>query len=265
MSRRFPPCRLRFALAVTVAAMFAGPPALRAADTTGLLPDGTALVLSLNVKQLLQAPLVRSDEKAFKQLMGEATKALERFGVDPAKDLDRVLLAASDPLKPASWLMLLSGRFDANKVEGRLKELARDRKADVQVADEGGAAVFQCRLPRPAVPNPTVTPPDRFSLTVLDGATVAVALERSTVSEAVAKKAGRRKAAVASRVIELVNRMDPRETLAVVFVPTGGPPATGAAAGLTTITGGMTVADGVKTDLRLEAKDAESAKRLSSV
>src|SRR3954463_12113006 len=118
MSRRIPPCRLPFAVVVSVAATFALAPSLRAADLTGLLPDGTALVLSLNVKQLLQAPLVRSDEKAFKQLMADATKALERFGVDPAKDLDRVLLAASDPLKPASWLVLLSGRFDANKVQG---------------------------------------------------------------------------------------------------------------------------------------------------
>jgi len=33
---------------------------------------------------------------------------------------------------------------------------------------------------------------------------------------------------------------------------------------LTTITGGVVVADGVKGDLRLDAKDAESAKRLAA-
>src|SRR5207248_3597921 len=57
------------------------------------LPDGTMLVLTLNVKQLLQAPLVRGDDKAFKQALAEATKALEAFGVDPAKDVDRIIVA----------------------------------------------------------------------------------------------------------------------------------------------------------------------------
>src|SRR5262245_33212505 len=101
----------RALLGVTVAAALLGAP-VRAADLDKYLPDGSFLVLSFNVKQLLAAPLVRGDEKAFKQGMGEAAKVLEGFGVDPAKDIDRVVLAVGDQLQPQNVLVLLQGKFD---------------------------------------------------------------------------------------------------------------------------------------------------------
>src|SRR4051794_12726790 len=165
------------ALAITILSA-----AARAADPTKYLPDGTMLVMTLNVRQLVQTPLVRGDEKAFKQATSEMAKALAGFGVDPAKDVDRVVLAVGEQLKAVNIVILLEGRFNVDKVQGRLRELARDRKNDMQAIEESGAVYFEGRLPKPGVPDPKVTLPERFALTVLDGSTIAVAADRAALA-----------------------------------------------------------------------------------
>lgn len=247
-------------LAATVA--YAAPASM-AAEPSAYLPDGTMFVLTLNVKQFLQAPLMRSDEKAFERAVDEIAKAFTGFGVDPRKDVDRVTLAVGEQLKAANTLVLLEGRFDATKVEGRLRELARERKNDMQVIEDGGTTLFQGRLPRPGVPDPKVSLPERFLVTVLDGSTIAFAADRAALTEAAAKRNSARKSVVKPRVIELLGKIETRETLSVVFVPSAELLAGGSAAGLTGITGGVTVGDGVKTDVRIDVKDAEASKRLS--
>jgi hypothetical protein len=258
--------RLRRFASVLLTALVVGASSsnLKAAEPTPYLPDGTMFVLTLNVKQLLQAPLVRADEKAFRQMADEAAKALGGFGVDPRKDVDRVVLAVGEKLKAATTLVLLEGRFDTAKVEGRLRDLARERKNDMQVIEDAGATFFQGRLPRQAVPDPKVTLPERFLVTVLDASTIAFAADRAALAEAVAKRSSARKAEIKPRVLELVGRIDPRETLSVVFVPPAELLAGGLAAGLTGVTGGVTVAEGVNTEVRLDVKDAEASKRLSN-
>ena len=96
------------------------------------LPDGTVVVVSLNLKQLMDAPLIKADEKAFKQNMAEMSKALEGFGIDPMKDLSRIVLAAGLEA-PRSILLLLEGKFDSSKVAGKLKEIAADKKNNLTV------------------------------------------------------------------------------------------------------------------------------------
>ena len=56
--------------------------------------------------------------------------------------------------------------------------------------------------------------------------------------------------------------MDPKETVSIVFVPAGEPAAGGPISGLTTVTGGLTVTETIKTDIRIDAKDADAAKLL---
>src|SRR5262245_28717860 len=179
-------------------------PSAPAADITKYLPDGAMLILSVDVKQFLRAPLVRGDDRAFRQAIGEAAKGLEAFGVDPAKDVDRLVLAAGEQLKAAHAILLLLGRFDPAKFQARLNDLARQKKNDFEAISEGGATVYRGRLPRHAMPNATFTPPEYFFLTVLDEKTVAFAADRAALTEALAKRAGTRKTEIPPRVAELV-------------------------------------------------------------
>jgi hypothetical protein len=253
----------RALLGVTLAAALLGVPA-RASEVDKYLPDGTFLVVSFNVKQLLDAPLVKGDEKAFQKNMGEAAKLLEGFGVDPAKDVDRLVLAVGDQLKPQNVLLLMEGKFDPAKVQAKLKEMAQQKKNNLEVTSEGGVTIYEGRLPKPAMPNPAM--PSRFLLTVLDNRFIAFAVDKDALKEAASKKAGDRKPAIKKEVTDLVEKINPKETAALVVVP---PPAltqgNPAAAGLNSITGGVTVGEGVKTDILLSTKDADAAKNLAQI
>jgi hypothetical protein len=234
------------------------------ADVTSYLPGDTTLVVSLDVKQLLRAPLVRDGRPAVKQAFADIAKALDAVGVDPAKDLDRVILAVGDQLKATSMLMLVQGQFDQQKVEGRLRERARVHQGDVQPVEIGGATVYQIRLPPPQTPNPRFTPPNRYELTVLDSSTIALAIDRAAMTEALAKKAGSRKTSLRPKLADHVGRMDLKETLALVFVPAESQFDGTQMSNLTAVTGGVSVADSVKTDIRITATDADSARRLGA-
>jgi hypothetical protein len=253
--------RVRVAIVAVVATIVCALP-VRAADATTFLPDGTMLVVTVNVKQFLQTALVQDGGKGFKPAIKEAIQALHGFGLDPATDVDRITLAIGEQLRSSSSILLLHGRFDADKILARMKEKAKERKGDVEIIDEGGASVFQGRLPPPPGPNSKVDLPNRFVMTVLDANTIAVAVDRAALTEALAKKAGRRKTELKPRIVELVGRMDPQVTLGVVFAPPALLVNGSALNGLTTVTGGIAVADGIKTDLRFETKDADTAKTL---
>ena len=81
----------------------------------------------------------------------------------------------------------MHGRFDADKIQQRLKERGKERKGDVEAIEEGGASIFQCRLPAPPANAKVALPTDHFYLTVLDGSTVALGIDRAAVAEALTK------------------------------------------------------------------------------
>ena len=144
-------CFGRGLLSTALAAAVLGAPA-RAADVSQYLPDGTLLVVSFNIKQLMDSALVKTDEKAFKDGMSELTKALEGFGVDPNKDLSRVVLAAGMDFQKT--LVLLEGKFDADKVHAKLKEMAKDEKHNLTVADDDKLVHYKLKLPKAPFPKP---------------------------------------------------------------------------------------------------------------
>jgi len=246
---------LSAALAVAVLSVPA-----RAADVSQYLPDGTLLVVSFNIKQLMDAPLVKSDEKAFKDGMSELTKALEGFGVDPNKDLTRVVLAAGMDFQKA--LILLEGKFDADKVHAKLKEMAKDKKHNLTVVDDDKLVHYKLKLPKAPVPQAGL--PSELVLTPLDQNFLAVAMEKGALDDAVAKKGGK-KGEVKQEVVTLVGKINPKETLSLVVVPPAEMLAGGPVDGLKTVTGGFTVAEGVKANILLSTKDADSAKSLAQM
>jgi hypothetical protein len=246
-------------LAVLVGAVL--PTGASAADVAPYLPDGTMLVVSFNVTQFLNAPLVRNGDGSH-PLIQDATRALEGFGIEPGKDLDSIVIAIGSQVRASSMLMLLHGRFDPDKVRERIKERAKERKTDIEVLDEDGAAVFQFRLPPPG-PNAKIALPNHFFLTALDGGNIALAVDRAALTEALAKKTGRRKSEVKPRVVELVGKIEPKETLSIVFVAPAGLDAGGPLNNLTTVTGGLTATESIQTDIHLDAKDTAGAKLLA--
>jgi hypothetical protein len=249
----------RAAFGVTLAAVLFAAPG-RAADLDKYLPDGTIFVLSLNVKNLLESPLLRGDEKAFKTAMGEAAKALEEFGVDPGKDLSRVVIAAGEGA-PNNALVLVEGTFNTAKLQTQLANLAKEKKGNIEPAEGAPAGVYQVKLPPQARRNPGM--PDRFLFTVLDRNFLAIAPNQSSLEDVLAKKKGEKKPEVKPEMLQEIGKINPKETASVVIIPPSQLLQGGPAAGMTKITGGVTVGQGVKTDLLLSTKDADSANDLA--
>jgi hypothetical protein len=251
--------RAAFGMALAAVLLAAPGPA---AEIDKYLPDGTVFVLSLNVKNLIESPLLRGDEKAFKTAMGEAAKALEDFGVDPGKDLNRIVIAAgAGQDAPNNALVLIEGTFNTAKLQTQLANLAKEKKANIEPAEDAPAGVYQVKLPPQARRGPGM--PDRFLFTVLDRNFLAIAANQAALGDVLAKKKGEKKTEIKPDMLTEIQKINPKETASVVIMPPKELLAGGPAAGMTKITGGVTVGQGVKTDLLLSTKDADAANDLA--
>jgi hypothetical protein len=249
----------RAAFGVTLAAALFAAPA-PAAEMDKYLPDGTVFVLSVNVKNLIDSPLLRGDEQAFKTAMGEAAKALEQFGVDPGKDLTRVVIAAGEGA-PNNALVLIEGTFNTAKLQAQLANLAKEKKGNIEPAEGAPAGVYQVKLPPQARRNPGM--PDRFLFTVLDRNFLAIAPAQVALDDVIAKKKGDKKTEIKQEMLTELGKINPKETASFVIMPPAQLLQGGPAAGMTKITGGITVGQGVKTDILLTTKDGDTANELA--
>jgi hypothetical protein len=118
---------LRLALALTLAAA-----PLRAAEIDKYLPEDTEVLSVLNVKQLLDSPLVKKYglEQLKEALKGldEVNTVLKDLDFDPFKDLDRILMAGpgGGPGAEDRGLIIVHGRFDLDKFRAKGEEAAKD-------------------------------------------------------------------------------------------------------------------------------------------
>jgi hypothetical protein len=99
-----------------------------AAEIERCLPDDTLCVLSVNVKQLLHAPLFKKHAaKHFDQLCqhGAARTLLDGLGINPLKDIDRLTAACTGP-EDGACVVVCRGRFDTAKFHAALRKAAKE-------------------------------------------------------------------------------------------------------------------------------------------
>src|SRR5690349_4649491 len=99
---------LALSLALALPALAAAP----AGSYEKYLPDETDGVITINVRQLLDSELIKK-AGLDKALAGEdAQKALGVIGLDPLKDIDRVVIAGGKD----EGLVIIQGKFDPAKL-----------------------------------------------------------------------------------------------------------------------------------------------------
>src|SRR5206468_1258592 len=112
------------ALGLALAAGLAAAPA-RAAEADKYLPSDTEAVVGINVRQLLDAPLVK--KYALEQIKdalkknAEVTTALQAMNLDPFKDVNSVVIAVSDKVAQGQGLAIVHGNFDVSKITSTLE------------------------------------------------------------------------------------------------------------------------------------------------
>src|SRR5262249_17126989 len=113
-------------------AIFASP--LGAAAPDKYLPDDSEVVLTVNVRQFLDTPLVNRDlDKLREALKGQekVSSELEKVGLDPLKDIDRVTIAGAPGQGDDHFLLVAHGRFDTAKLEARAKTVVTEESDKV--------------------------------------------------------------------------------------------------------------------------------------
>jgi len=262
----------------------ATPPAA-ASDLVKLLPNDTEAVFVINFKQLLDAPLLKKAgilEKIQEALKSnsDTQKAMTDLGFDPLKDLESVVTAQSGE-DAEKGLMIMKGTFDAAKFGAKAEALAKDKKDNISIekvkVDGADYTVYEVSK----IDELIKLPPELAGLTAdaaakpvfvgVDKSALLVGASKEYVADALAKAAGKKKTELKSKEMQsLLAKVDPKQSVSMVLLAgvlargplSEQPDAKEALAKLDNITGGITVADGIKTQLILAAKSGKDAEDL---
>ncbi len=192
---------------VIAAAQFAAP--ARAADLDKFLPKETDLVISLNVRQALDSPLVKKHaiELIKSTLAGskEAQEVIKATGIDPLTDLNRVSFAIGiEDITSPKGVAVFEGKFDVKKIGDALDALAKKDPKHCSVDAVGGKTVYK------------MTPPEQpqgFYFAAIDSGVAVAATSKETLGAAFDAASGTRQAVIKKDVADLLNKADSKSSL----------------------------------------------------
>ena len=91
------------------------------------LPDGADGVVNINVRQLLESGLFKKAGLDKLLATEDADKTLKTLGLDPLKDIERVIIA-NDKEKGDDSYMIVQGKFDLDKIRLAADLMAKEKK-----------------------------------------------------------------------------------------------------------------------------------------
>lgn len=257
----------RRSLSVLAGFLALGVAPLRAADVEKVLPDDTQVVLTVNVRQILDSALVKKyvlpdfEDK----LNTEVSKVVRLLGLNPVKEITAVTFAAPGGPDQDKWLGVISGSFDPARIQAAVDQFAKGRPEAVAVHQFAGARVYEDLSSKGTKTNW----PRYFSL--LDRNTVVLSPQKDYVAGAAARVAGKpAPGKLDAGLRSLIAKQDPKQSLWVAAVASkemrqqlaknGG--ARDFADRIQSISGGLTLTDDVRLNFRVQTNDANAARQL---
>jgi nucleotide-binding universal stress UspA family protein len=234
----------------------------RAADLDQFLPNATEGVVTLNVKQLLAAPLIKANLETVKALMlavPDVQQTLTDIDFDPFNDVDRVVVAIDrDPNKS---VILVHGKFDTAKIAAKAEKTAKEQSDVLKVIKATGYTYYSVKPPEGKGPLPS----DTLYVGMVDETTMVSSGSPDAIIEAMDKKAGKKKAELKPELQTLLNKADRQQTISIVTL-SAPLAATGQAIiqKLNAVTGGITVGDDIKLAFDFNAKSDRDAAAVES-
>src|SRR5262249_50193462 len=126
-------------LALTLSAFVAAAP-VRAVEPDKLLRDDAEAVLVVNVRQILDSPLVHKhaleQAKAAPQTDPQLRQWIAASGVDPLKDVTTLTLSTAGGAN-GKVLMVVRGKFDLDKVKTAADDFAKKNPGKLKITEEG--------------------------------------------------------------------------------------------------------------------------------
>ncbi|HEY7315040.1 MAG TPA: hypothetical protein VH643_37185 [Gemmataceae bacterium] len=255
-------------LALLITVLLAALPG-RAADLDPYLPDDTENVLNLNVRQILDSPLIKKHalEAGQEALRGndQIQDILKDLGFDPFKDLDRVIVASPGGTEKDRGLVIVHGRFDLDKFKAKGEEAAKNNPDNLKITKilGGKHLLYEVNLPDYDMP---------LFVALAGRDTLLVSAGKDYVVDALKKMGKSDKPALKNKDFKtLLEKVDGRQSLSLAAVQTpavkdaiGGLPGDvkGMIEKIQALGGGVTLTDEVKLELVVTTKTAKEAKDL---
>jgi hypothetical protein len=232
----------------------------QAADVDPYLPDGSEMVLAVNVRQLFDSALVQKHfAEALRRYLEtephwrEVQKAL---AIDLSKDVTSFVIAGPAPPREGKGLAIVRGKFDVPKLQAAADAYANKQPDALAIHKSGTRLIYQFK-------NSTAPVFAAF----LDDGTLALAPARDALDDAIARKDGKKLASLGKDLQALIADTDGRQTLWLVALATpelkrelGNSPQTEKLfASLVHLKGGLTLTDGAQLDFVIQTKGAKTA------
>jgi hypothetical protein len=230
----------------------------RAAEADPLLPDDTQMVMVMKVDQLLNSALVKEYiPRTFPNFLHDGFPWFRHFGIDPLKDLTRVV--AAFPLETATkkGLLIAGGRFNLPAIQAAAETKAKKEEGRFRIHQHGKRFLYELKEPGE----------DTVFACFLDETTLALAFLRDYLEEAIAKKDGKRKSDVSKNMETLIAKIDPMQSFWLAAVPSPAlqkalatsPETEHIFRSVLQVSGGLDVSDSLRMDFVIQTKDAKTA------
>jgi hypothetical protein len=259
---------LALCLPLTLPAVAAEPlrTAASAANIEKYLPDGAEFVVAVNVHQFLDSELVKKSglDKALSNTDEKDKESLALLGIDPLKDIDRLIITA-DKMSLEDLVFILQGKFDKEKLNAAMDVAVKKNKEMFKIHKcEHGRLCEVCQLdevikvPKQGGLGPPIDLKGKtFFIAVADTNNVVFTASKETAEGVLARGAGKKSTKLTRKELpDLIAKMNPKQTIAVAFPEPFGQEK------LRSITGGITVANDVKLDLAVNTTGADVAKEV---
>lgn len=248
-------------LGLALAAVLSAVP-VRGADVDKLLPDDTDVIISINLRQILESGVAKKHalqdlEKGFKS-NPEAQKVLDQLGLDPMKDIFSVTLATSGT-GGQNGLAIVHGSFDPAKIHAAADGVAKAHPEILKFQKENNTRVYEIKDASQPLP---------YFAALLNKEVLVIAPSRANIIDAVGKSAGKKEPKLAKNLQELINKLDGKQSLWVAALASQdlkkqlaqNETTKDFANQLQSLSGGVTLTDDVKIDLRLATSDPIAAR-----
>ncbi|HVS37645.1 MAG TPA: hypothetical protein VMS17_18935 [Gemmataceae bacterium] len=259
---------LRRSIGLCAVCVLAAVASARAGEIDKYLPEDTEMVVSINVRQILDSDLYKKNvgdagRDALKSLGGEVQDALDDLGFDPFKDLDRVIVAGPAGGEQDRGLVIAHGRFNLDKFRAKAEKTAKDDPNMLKIHKigdgDGKFLVYEVQVNDQA-PNVFVA--------LADDATLLASPGKDYVVDAMRKVNAKEPPTLKNmQMQELLGRMNTKQSISVAMLGAalteGAPQEVKDLFGkIDVVGGGVTIGDDIKIELAGTAKSEDDAKQV---
>jgi hypothetical protein len=235
------------------------------------LPNDTEIVFTVNLKQILDSPLVKSNKDALDQ--GKAAlenqfgdnpvlNNLKNAGFDIFRDLHSITVASDGGKEPTA--IIVEGTFNSEKLMAAAEEAAKEHPDCLKITRAGSQTVFE------------ITPPgDKVGFaTLIKGKVLVATMTREGLTDILARLDGTKNSSLKKPFAVLLDTVNSNQSInfvatgpALAKLVTANPVPNGEAASavlqsIDGLSGAITVTKEVNFQLGINSKDEAAAKKM---